>query len=101
MNRLNVQWTAKTLVNQMKRGNVNFDNAVQRGLVWDVEKKSLLIHSMIYGYAIPAMYFTRDENKIYDSLDGKQRSNAICEFISDEFALSTNTPPSSPTARAK
>ena len=93
MNRLNVQWTAKTLVNQMKRGNVNFDNAVQRGLVWDVEKKSLLIHSMVYGYAIPAMYFTRDENKIYDSLDGKQRSNAICEFISDEFALSTNTPP--------
>ena len=63
MNRLNVQWTAKTLVNQMKRGNVNFDNAVQRGLVWDVEKKSLLIHSMVYGYAIPAMYFTRDEKR--------------------------------------
>lgn len=92
MNRLNVQWTAKTLVNQMKRGNVNFDNAVQRGLVWDVEK-SLLIHSMVYGYAIPAMYFTRDENKVYDSLDGKQRSNAICEFMNDEFALVTDTPP--------
>ena len=93
MNRLNVQWTAKTLVNQMKRGNVNFDNAVQRGLVWDVEKKSLLIHSMVYGYAIPAMYFTHDENKVYDSLDGKQRSNAICEFMNDEFALVTDTPP--------
>ena len=93
MNRLNVQWTAKTLANQMKRGNVNFDNAVQRGLVWDVEKKSLLIHSMVYGYAIPAMYFTRDENKVYDSLDGKQRSNAICEFMNDEFALVTDTPP--------
>ena len=93
MNRLNVQWTAKTLANQMKRGNVNFDNAVQRGLVWDVEKKSLLIHSMVYGYAIPAMYFTRDENKIYDSLDGKQRSNAICEFLNDEFALVPDTPP--------
>ena len=93
MNRLNVQWTAKTLVNQLKRGNVNFDNAVQRGLVWDVEKKSLLIHSMVYGYAIPAMYFTRDENRVYDSLDGKQRSNAICEFLNDEFALTANTPP--------
>lgn len=93
MNKLNVQWTAKTLVNQMKRGNVNFDNAVQRGLVWDNEKKSLLIHSMVYGYAIPAMYFTRDENKVYDSLDGKQRSNAICEFLNDEFALATDTPP--------
>ena len=93
MTRFNIQWTAKTLVNQMKRGNVNFDNAVQRGLVWDVEKKSLLIHSMVYGYAIPAMYFTRDENKVYDSLDGKQRSNAICEFLNDEFALATDTPP--------
>lgn len=91
MTRFNIQWTAKTLVNQMAKGNVNFDNAVQRGLVWDIEKKSLLIHSMVYGYAIPAMYFTR-ENGIYDSLDGKQRSNAINEYMNDEFALDINTP---------
>jgi len=76
----------------MERGKVNFDNAVQRNLVWDDEKKSLLIHSMIYGYAIPAMYFTRDEDGVYDSLDGKQRSNAISGFLRDEFALSADTP---------
>ena len=93
MTRFNIQWTAKTLTNQMNKGKVNFDNAVQRGLVWDNGKKSLLIHSMLYGYAIPAMYFTRDENGVYDSLDGKQRSNAICEFMNDEFALVTDTPP--------
>ena len=92
MQRFNINWTAKALVNQMEKGKVNYDNAVQRNLVWDVEKKSLLIHSMIYGYAIPAMYFTRDEDGIYDSLDGKQRSNAISEFLHDEFALSTDTP---------
>jgi len=93
MQRFNINWTAKALVNQMDKGKVNFDNAVQRNLVWDNDKKSLLIHSMIYGYAIPAMYFTRDENGIYDSLDGKQRSNSISEFLHDEFALSTDTPP--------
>ena len=92
MQRYNINWTAKALVNQMEKGKVNYDNAVQRNLVWDVEKKSLLIHSMIYGYAIPAMYFTRDENGVYDSLDGKQRSNAISEFLHDEFALSADTP---------
>ena len=92
MQRFNINWTAKALVNQMEKGKVNYDNAVQRNLVWDEEKKSLLIHSMIYGYAIPAMYFTRDEDGIYDSLDGKQRSNAISEFLHDEFALSINTP---------
>ncbi len=92
MQRFNINWTAKALVNQMEKGKVNYDNAVQRNLVWDEEKKSLLIHSMIYGYAIPAMYFTRDENGIYDSLDGKQRSNAISEFLHNEFALSDDTP---------
>lgn len=50
----------------MEAGKVNFDNAVQRGLVWDISKKSLLIHSMVYGYAIPAMYFTRDMEGVYD-----------------------------------
>ena len=92
MQRFNINWTAKALVNQMEKGKVNYDNAVQRSLVWDVEKKSLLIHSMIYGYAIPAMYFTRDESGVYDSLDGKQRSNTISEYLHDEFALSTDTP---------
>ncbi len=92
MQRFNINWTAKALANQMERGKVNFDNAVQRNLVWDDAKKSLLIHSMIYGYAIPAMYFTRDEDGVYDSLDGKQRSNAISGFLHDEFALSADTP---------
>lgn len=92
MQRFNINWTAKALVNQMEKGKVNYDNAVQRNLVWDAEKKSLLIHSMIYGYAIPAMYFTRDENGVYDSLDGKQRSNAISEYLHDEFALTPDTP---------
>ena len=92
MQRFNINWTAKALVNQMEKGKVNYDNAVQRNLVWDVEKKSLLIHSMIYGYAIPAMYFTRDESGVYDSLDGKQRSNTISEYLHDEFALTPDTP---------
>lgn len=93
MKKANIQWTGKVLCNQMKKGNINFDCAVQRGLVWDNDKKSLLIHSMIYGYPIPAFYFTRNEDGSYDSLDGKQRSNAIYGFINGEYALSMNTPP--------
>lgn len=97
MQRFNIQWTVKALVKNMEKGTINFDNAVQRSLVWDNGRKSLLIHSMVYGYAIPAMYFTaeRDENgnvSTYDSLDGKQRSNSISEFLHDEFHLSADTP---------
>ena len=35
MQRFNINWTAKALSNQMEKGKVNYDNAVQRSLVWD------------------------------------------------------------------
>ena len=72
MQRFNINWTAKALVNQMEKGKVNYDNAVQRSLVWDVDKKSLLIHSMIYGYAIPAMYSTRDAVKHHQRISPRR-----------------------------
>lgn len=86
MKRYNINWTAKALYNQMNKGRINFDCSVQRGFVWDNDKKSLLIHSMLYGYAIPAFYLTKNEDG-YDSLDGKQRSNTIFEFMNNTFCL--------------
>jgi hypothetical protein len=79
-----------------KEGKLSFDNAAQRSLVWNNDQKSLLIHSMIIDYPIPAMYcncvFENTKNKTYDFLDGKQRTlGSIIPFLNDEFAL-TNVP---------
>lgn len=92
MKRYNMNLTCKGLYNKMSKNEINFDCAVQRGLTWDNERKSLLIHSILYGYSIPAFYMTKNEDKTYDSLDGKQRSNAIYSFINNEFNLSTDFP---------
>lgn len=92
MKRYNMNWTGKTLANQMNKGTVNFDCAVQRGKAWDNERASLLIHSMIYGYSIPPLYFVKNENGGYDALDGKQRSTSIHDFIEGQYALNEDTP---------
>jgi len=86
----NIQWSAKQLVKMTEKGTINFDSSVQRGLVWDSDRKSLLIHSMIEGYPIPAFFASKDENG-YDMLDGKQRSNAIADYINNKYKL-TNIP---------
>lgn len=91
LKKANIQWTAKTLFNQMKKGAVCFDNAIQRGHVWDSKRKSLLVHSMLAGYPVPAFYAAKKENG-YDMLDGKQRSTAISEFFSGKLVLN-NIPP--------
>jgi len=85
-------WSVKQLVASMKKGTARFDNSVQRTLVWDNAKKSRLIHSVILGLPIPPLYanvYTDAETgkKVYDFLDGKQRSHAFKEFLEDGFEL--------------
>ena len=91
LNKANIPWSAKVLTNQVNKENVKFDVSVQRGYVWDCYKKSLLIHSMMVGFPIPPMYFSK-KNGVYQALDGKQRSNAISSYLNDKFALSLRTP---------
>lgn len=83
----NVSMTVKELKRRVENRSVTFDNAVQRGLVWDDERKSYLIDSILQGYAIPCLYAKRGSNGSFDMLDGKQRSNAIVDFLNNRYAL--------------
>ena len=87
LKRLNINWNARQLAKMCQNGSITFDNAIQRGYVWDIKRKSLLIESMLIGYPVPAFYARRDESKVFDMLDGKQRSSAITEFYNNEYAL--------------
>lgn len=88
LKKANISWNARQLSKMMDKGSITFDSAIQRNLVWDDHRKSLLIHSMLTGYPIPAMYASKDsETKNYSMLDGKQRSNAIHDFLNGKFTL--------------
>lgn len=88
----NIQWSGKTLNNQILKGNVTFDSVIQRKPVWDQNRKSLLIQSMIESYPIPAFYFVKGKTGVYECLDGQQRSLTIKEFLNGEFVLSDSVP---------
>lgn len=78
------------------RETVWFDPPYQRlSDVWPIEKRQLLIDSIINGYDIPKLYFHeffppkkvgRREFK-YAIIDGKQRLDAIFSFIEGQFGL--------------
>lgn len=87
--------TARDLKTMYEKGNLSFDNAVQRSFVWKNTTKdnrmSMLIDSMIRGLPIPPMYcnciFTDPSKKIYDFVDGQQRTLTIVKFLKNEFTL--------------
>lgn len=87
LKKASIPWNARQLSKMIDNGNVVFDSSVQRGLVWDDKRKSLLIHSMLEEYPIPVMYAAKDESKHYSFLDGKQRSNCIYDYLHDKFKL--------------
>lgn len=87
LQRANITWSAKQVTKMANNGALVFDNVIQRSYVWEVARKSNLIHSMIEGYPIPPFYARRVDGKKYDFLDGKQRMNAIQGFLNGDYAL--------------
>lgn len=92
MTKANITWNAKQIAKMVQNGSLKFDNAVQRGFVWDKKRQTLLIDSILRGYPIPPMYTIKvgtnaNGTGIYDCLDGKQRCTTIAQFLNDGFAL--------------
>ncbi len=67
----------------------------RKGGVWTLEKKQLLIDSILNKYDIPKIYFHQFERKeraktgkLFAIIDGKQRLETIWGFIDGNFCLS-------------
>ena len=72
-----------------------FDIPYQRKSgVWSEDKKSFLIDSILKNYPVPAIFLRpsvdNDTGKtVYDVVDGKQRLEAIVDFIQNKISLTT------------
>ena len=78
------------------RGSIEIDPIYQRqGEVWTRSKQQLLIDSIINNFDIPKIYFHEhlapieiDGRRVsYSLVDGRQRLEAVWDFMDDRFAL--------------
>ncbi len=79
------------------RDRIDMDPFYQReGDVWNLERKQLLIDTIINGFDVPKIYMHKfgssaskqNEGLEYAVIDGKQRLSAIWDFILGKFGLS-------------
>src|SRR5947209_4084389 len=83
-----------------QRDRIDFNPVYQRkGGIWNVKDKAFLIDSIINEYDIPKVYvadFTygqsslKQSNTDYSVIDGKQRFEAIFDFIDGKFSLDSS-----------
>lgn len=78
------------------RDSIKMDPVYQRqGDIWTLDKRRLLIDTMINGFDVPKLYLHKfptplveeDNSFEYAMIDGKQRAEAIFDFIENRFAL--------------
>lgn len=95
-----LNWTVKNLkAMHDEKETLSFNHPIQRqSAQWDNEQQSLLIHSLLANYPVPAVYIQKMESSEVDAkgkhtysysvLDGKQRMTTVFAYINGEFALS-------------
>lgn len=82
-------FTISELVDKMEHGEIRFDTPFQRKSdLWDDEKQSRLIESLLLKLPLPAFYFdeteTDEEEEVWNVIDGLQRCSVFRNFIVDK-----------------
>ena len=72
---------------RMEQGTIILTPDFQRKIVWNLEKKSKLIESLMLRIPIPMFYVSSDEKGIYSVVDGLQRLSTIRDFVLGEKYL--------------
>jgi hypothetical protein len=76
-------WTTETIVNQLRRGNINMNPRFQRRNAWTNARKSLFVESLILGLPVPQIILAEDRTRKGSNfivIDGKQRLLTLRQF---------------------
>ncbi len=100
MKKLSLNWNVRQLKKMYENKIISFEHPIQRsGDQWDISQKSLLIHSILEDFPVPALYSKAEEatidgevKNVYYILDGKQRLTSIISYLNNEYALHKDTP---------
>lgn len=74
---------------QSKRKTIDFSPYYQRNYVWDVDKATFFIESVLLGIEIPPIivFISSDDKKKYEVIDGRQRFETLKRFYENDFKL--------------
>lgn len=70
-----------TVLRRIRNGTINVAPDFQRNYVWNIERKSLLIESMMLRIPLPMFYVSEDRDGVWEVVDGLQRLTTIRDFL--------------------
>lgn len=82
----NKQYTLEQVLGFYKSNRIDTDMDYQRGYVWTDSQRQDLIDTLINRGFIPQIHAIKEEgNRVFQIIDGKQRTTTIIRFLTDEL----------------
>lgn len=75
------------IYDMISRGDINLTPDFQRNLVWDNQRKSRLVESILMRIPLPMFYFAQDDEGRISVVDGLQRLSTIRDFMDNKLKL--------------
>lgn len=85
--RTSVDFPTDQLVRMINEEQINMSPLYQRRNRWDQKQKSRLIESLLLNIPIPPIYLFESDYGNYEVMDGRQRLEALHDFLTDELRL--------------
>lgn len=82
----------ETFLRRLTQGTIDLNPDFQRKEVWNPQKKSQLIESLMLKIPIPMFYVSADEKSNLTVVDGLQRLSTIRDFVFGEKFMKTQEP---------
>lgn len=76
------------LVNQIENERLHLRPVYQRKYVWDNQKASKLVESLLINVPIPVCYLAEEADGTRSVIDGQQRLRSLYRYLENQFALS-------------
>jgi len=85
INIISKQDTLHNLIERLRHAEIDMDTDFQRHAeLWDTQKMSRLIESILIRFPLPAFYFDASKDEKWLIVDGLQRLSAIRKFVLEE-----------------
>lgn len=79
--------TVHDVLRRIKNGSCIIDPDFQRDFIWDINKQSKLIESVLMRIPLPVFYLAENERGNWIVVDGLQRLSTLDRFVNNKFKL--------------
>lgn len=61
----------------------------QREFIYGPKQRDAVIDTVMHGFPLNTMYWSKTGEDSYEILDGQQRTISICQYVNDEFSINS------------